>query len=88
MHTGPEPFQYPRGGVQEEYGSGVWTELGFGLGDARGWASQSSADIQASIAEHAKHAKRKYCKKATAASLPKETASEVEPSCFSTAEDE
>ena len=86
LHTGPEPFQYPRGGAQEEYGSAVWTELGFGLGDARGWASQSSTDIQATFAEHAKPAKRKYCKKATAAPLPKETADQVVPSSFSIVE--
>ena len=61
MHTGREPYQYPGGGIQAEYRSGVRPELG--LGDARGWVSQSTTNIQDVFAEHAMPPKRKHRKK-------------------------
>jgi len=86
LHTGTEAFNYPGGGVQAEYGSGVRPDVGYGLGDARGWVSQSTTNIQDVFAEHAMPPKRKHRKKATAVPLEKETAPEVEPSGFSITE--
>ena len=85
MHTGAEPYQYPGGGGQAEYGSGVRSDVGYGLRDARGWVSQSSTNIQDVFAEHAMPPKRKHRKKAAVA-LEKEAAPEVAQSCFSIAE--